>query len=356
METRPPAVVERIVTLLVPPLDREHVMGDLCERFVSTRQYLFDALRVVPHVVASRIRRTTHIVGIAFLAFLFWAGFFHGAWQASWEVAAIPTLAALAALVLRGAYRVPGPATATSAAVDVLIYAGSVGLIEILLSSCAPHLVLGKSALTGGFPISCVLLFFMRLQGPGAQPLSPTAARSISLEELTRELQSFQATGLRSVRIEIGACIVVALLFSVMAWAAPSAATRAGLALIVCGAIFVGGFLYRLIRHRAPLPAGADFGETLAAYRAGLQRAHGLSRTYAFWYVLPLMIGPLVIVIGEGIRRSDPKHVLVGVTFIAVMGGLLIALHSLVARGVKKRLDQLAVTSEKGLLNPRNGR
>jgi FtsH-binding integral membrane protein len=187
----------------------------------------------------------------------------------------------------------------------------------------------------------------MRLQGPGGAQLSPAAARSISLEELTRELQTFQATGLRSVRIEIGACIVVALMFALMAWTAPTATTRVGLGLIVCSALFVGGFLFRLIRRRVRPPPAADFAQTLALYRAGLQAAQKLSRTYAFWYVLPLSLGPLVIVIGEGIQKSDPRHAVIGVAFIAVLGGLLVALHGLMARGLQKRLDQLDSTHEK---------
>jgi hypothetical protein len=346
METRPPALVERLVRLLVPPIEREHVMGDLSERFVSTRQYLFDALGVVPYVVASRIRRTTHIVGIAFLALIFWVGFFQGPAQTHWIVATIPTAVAIVALLLRGAYRVPRVVTPRDAAVEIAIYAGAVGLTEALLALFAPHLLLGKAALTVGFPLSCVLMFFMRLQA-GGQPLTPAAARSISMDELRLEVQTFQATGLRSVRIEIGACIAVALMFSVMAIAAPSVVTKIGLMMIVGAALFVGGFLYRLIRRRVPLPPDADFAQGIEFYRAGLLMAQKLSRTYAFWYVLPLCLGPLVIVIGEALQKGDPRHGVVGVAFIAAFAGLLVALHALMARGLQKRLDQLAITREK---------
>jgi len=44
METRPHALAEAAVRALVPPASREHVLGDLQERFTSTRQYVFDAL------------------------------------------------------------------------------------------------------------------------------------------------------------------------------------------------------------------------------------------------------------------------------------------------------------------------
>ena len=60
VETCPPKVIERVVQLLMPPASREHVLGDLSERYVSPRQYLVDALRTLPFVVVSRVRRTSN--------------------------------------------------------------------------------------------------------------------------------------------------------------------------------------------------------------------------------------------------------------------------------------------------------
>ena len=60
VETCPPKVIERVVQLLIPPASREHVLGDLSERYESTRQYLVDALRTLPFVVVSRVRRTSN--------------------------------------------------------------------------------------------------------------------------------------------------------------------------------------------------------------------------------------------------------------------------------------------------------
>ena len=45
---RPPVVIENIVRLLVPPASREHVMGDLRERYRSPRQYLLDVFQGLP--------------------------------------------------------------------------------------------------------------------------------------------------------------------------------------------------------------------------------------------------------------------------------------------------------------------
>ena len=61
MEARPPALMEAVVRLLTPAACREHVLGDLCERYRSRRQYAFEALTTIPFVVASRIRRTSSV-------------------------------------------------------------------------------------------------------------------------------------------------------------------------------------------------------------------------------------------------------------------------------------------------------
>src|SRR5438132_13532205 len=59
MPSAPPRVMEAVVGFLLPPACREHVLGDLHERYTSRRHYLVDALLAVPLVIASRIRRTT---------------------------------------------------------------------------------------------------------------------------------------------------------------------------------------------------------------------------------------------------------------------------------------------------------
>jgi hypothetical protein len=58
METRPRPLIERLVGLCLPAACREQVLGDLCERYTSESQYLADAARTVPFVLASRARRT----------------------------------------------------------------------------------------------------------------------------------------------------------------------------------------------------------------------------------------------------------------------------------------------------------
>jgi hypothetical protein len=51
--------METVVRWLIPPACREEVLGDLHERYECPRQYLIEAVRTVPLVILSRIRRTT---------------------------------------------------------------------------------------------------------------------------------------------------------------------------------------------------------------------------------------------------------------------------------------------------------
>jgi hypothetical protein len=66
--SRPPELMEKIVRLLVPPATREHVMGDLSERYRSPRQYLTEVLRSLPFIIVSQIRRTSNLARSALVA------------------------------------------------------------------------------------------------------------------------------------------------------------------------------------------------------------------------------------------------------------------------------------------------
>ena len=50
--------LERTASIVIPPACREEVLGDLHERNTTSLQYVLDAVRTVPLVIASRIRRT----------------------------------------------------------------------------------------------------------------------------------------------------------------------------------------------------------------------------------------------------------------------------------------------------------
>ncbi|MEO8302385.1 MAG: hypothetical protein ABI608_11350, partial [Rhizomicrobium sp.] len=90
----PPDWLEGIVLRAIPPAARESVAGDLWETYCSPRQYAAEALRTVPFVVASQVRRNLNLPAIMLqgaLIFIF--------------LGAPLTLILLPALLLRSAYQ-----------------------------------------------------------------------------------------------------------------------------------------------------------------------------------------------------------------------------------------------------------
>ena len=124
MTPRPPAALESVVGLFVPPLTSEHVLGDLSERYTSPRQYLLDALRTVPAVVISQIRRTSFFLLWPMIGLGLTLAFGRGA-EDWWPRAAIPAVITLLAFMFRDAYRVPDlKRPRRKGLVDVAIVAG----------------------------------------------------------------------------------------------------------------------------------------------------------------------------------------------------------------------------------------
>jgi hypothetical protein len=347
METHPPEVMERFVRGLLPPDSREPVSGDLRERYVSPVRYLLDALRTVPFLIASRIRRTQHPAAILFLALFLWFAVFYGNTQPSWLIATLPTMAGIAALVLRDVYRMPGATRSREVAMDIAVYAASIALSQGVVALVAPDMLISKAALFVGFPLSCMVLFFLRLQRQEGVSMSPAPPRSVSLEELTQEIRTWERQATRAVRIEIGACFMVIAIFALFAWMVPDPVAKAGHALIVAGAAWVAWFLRTQRRARPVMPADLDFAHTVSFHEGMLARAARLSRTYLWWYIVPLSVGPLLLFLARAIRESNLALGIGTVVFYGLFAGALVKVHFVVARRLERRLDQLATLEEK---------
>lgn len=348
METRPPEVIERLVHALVPPASREHVLGDLHERYVSPRRYLMDALRTLPFVVASRVRRTTHPLFFLLTGVFLWWGVFYGNHQESWLAALIPTAITLVALALRDAYRGAAPKWYRAVAIDVAIAALGVLLSQAILAWSASPLLLTRGTLLIGFPLGFIVLFFVRLQNPTGFHQPPGFARSISMQELRTEIVQYEARIRRAVRIEMGACSLVAACFAgFFLWLPVPLIGKIGSGFTTAAALFIAWFLYRYGRVR-PIPANLGFTESITAYRADLERRRWLSQSYGWWYVMPLMIGMGLMIIGPQLQRPNP---LPGVSLTALIltaiGAALVLVQQAAARKAQRRIDQLGVVSER---------
>jgi hypothetical protein len=126
METGPPALIESVVRFLTPPACREHVLGDLWERYRSRGQYSIDALLTLPFVIVSRIRRTSSAPLLAFQALSVFATF-AGPSVMPTRMAVSAMVAAVATLAIRQAYRVHAPRWPIGPAMDA--FAASLGAV-----------------------------------------------------------------------------------------------------------------------------------------------------------------------------------------------------------------------------------
>jgi hypothetical protein len=116
MNSGPSKTAEAIVAVFVPPACREEVLGDLHERYSSSGQYGLDAVRTIPLVIISRIRRTADPQVLLMQAFALYASFLGAAWlkdrallSEQWGLLrlAIPAGMAMVGLILEDAYSKP---------------------------------------------------------------------------------------------------------------------------------------------------------------------------------------------------------------------------------------------------------
>jgi len=117
MCSAPPTIVERILGLLIPPACREEVLGDLYERCDSLGKYIREALRVVPMVVFSRIRRTADSQILLMQAVALYLSFLGAAWHEGKAFLfedsgllrlAVPPIWVLFGVMIDDAYSIPG--------------------------------------------------------------------------------------------------------------------------------------------------------------------------------------------------------------------------------------------------------
>ena len=117
MYSGPSKTAEAIVAVFVPPACREEVLGDLHERYSSSGQYGLDAVRTIPLVIISRIRRTADPQVLLMQAFVLYASFLGAAWlkdsaflSGQWGLLrlAIPAGMAMLGLILEDTYATPG--------------------------------------------------------------------------------------------------------------------------------------------------------------------------------------------------------------------------------------------------------
>ena len=106
-----------------------------------------------------------------------------------------------------------------------------------------------------------------------------------------------------------------------------------GAGLLILGALYVGYHLYRFGTVRA-MPSDLGLKDCLNFQRAELVRQRDLLGGVWWWYLLPLVPGPALILIGRAIERADRRWpaLLVAIVFVVTF----VAIGRLNERGARK--------------------
>jgi len=347
LEVRPPALVDAVIRMLIPPACREHVLGDLWEQYTSPRQYVVDALRTLPFVIWSQIRRTLDPLRLAMQvlpAFVFFGGLVGrpGADGGPvWFRAAVPAIALAVAMVVRDAYCWPKYPSSRQAALDAGLAVASAFASQGAFAMAWPELTLPpREALMGGFG-TFLAVFSLRAAAPpktGFRSLL-SATGSLSVDNVFRDAQEFERRIRQRNRREILAGVLVILGFGVGLWRGPNLVARVGCALVMAGALFI---IYRLRTRAVASPIPLDtHAHALAAYRRELEVQRDLLRTVTSWYLLPLLPGVAVLTLGQALALAQPAPPLLVLVSFLLFGVLTRQLNQRGARKLQDKIDEL---------------
>jgi hypothetical protein len=344
-------MLERLARLIMPPMVRESIVGDLVERYRSPLQFAAEAVRVLPFVIVGQFRRSTEAPMLMLQAFILLAclGGFHPRHDAApfWAVSGIPAVVAFLVLVLRDVYRTQEQRTTRRAIMDTAIAAcAMVGVEGVIFLLAQAGLVQSGWVLDKGFsilgtlslPVLCVLRVSPALGREDRRPRDPMSAGAI-----VDDYQRF-ARGVRwRNRVEVGACLATAAMTAYVVvqtkpWVAPLSWV------MFTGFVSIG--VYLLVRGSAKaLPAGEQIDELRGLYAQELKRQHRLRSFMWWWWLNPLFAGLFTNFVMVGARHSDAYPVLMGLGFIYLLGYAIHRLNVSRGRSVAGRIRTLAAAN-----------
>jgi hypothetical protein len=162
-------VIDKIVGIFIPSACREEVLGDLRERNDGIQLFIYDALRTVPFVIVSRIRRTTDSVVLLMEAFCCYVSFLAVALvmepsmiatREGLLLLAVPGAIALFVLVVADAYANPRKKSVLRPVLAVALAFAAVFLVQVI------HPLLPGLMLAVGSGMSMMLLLVLRMLFP----------------------------------------------------------------------------------------------------------------------------------------------------------------------------------------------
>jgi hypothetical protein len=217
-------------------------------------------------------------------------------------------------------------------------------LTQAVIALVAPGLLLPRPVLFIQLPIYCGMLFLLRYQAPGGALWPPASANAMSMTELVAEIRGLQGGWMRAVRIEIGACVVVAAVFLLFG---ATLVGKVGGTLTAAGALFIGWYLHTYARV-TPIPEGLGFAQTVTFFRQMLERQSKRTRDMIWWYLMPLAPGPLVLIIAKALQQPNPVPSLIrGLAAVAIMCVLVVQMNRTARQRIARRIDQLGSVTER---------
>ena len=330
MAVAPPRFLAAMVTVLFPPASREHVLGDLTEQYESAARYVLDAVRILPFVVGSQIRRTWSGVSLVAHAFALWfcfataasltgvpSGLFYTG--PGWWSRLIAMVSVLAGVVLLDAYTdprstYPPPQAAlryaTLAVACVLLSQGFLGVWSV-------KLVLPGAQLAAASGLSALAFWLLRSMMPHPRYWrEPEPASSLSPEALRGRMLDFQRRMRRRNLREYAAALWLTAIFSYRIWAGAEQTRTVALVLLLVGGTYV---MYQLHTRGWPqsVPRETSFEATRRSYRQAVERQADLMSGIWSWYLLPMVPGFTVFVLSV-YRESLQGAVTIAMCFVAV--------------------------------------
>jgi hypothetical protein len=313
MKQAPPKTIEAIVSHLIPPARREDVLGDLHERYRSTAQYLMDAMRTVPHVIVSQIRRTTDRRLVIFEALALYLAFLTvparpGGRSLIFEPAMlmpllIPVVVALMALRFIDVYTRSESRTQKGFALQSVMAVALAYGAEELVRVAHAALTLPRGALLEGSALAAFLVWMLRWamcsQEHRMRPstLHSAGGDATMLLDIQRQVKEFGDRIRNRNRMEYGAALLVIAFFTYSFAKTTHPIARVGFALIIAGTLYAIYVLRTKGSPRVP-PAEGTIAAYLAFHRSELGRQRDLLHRIWLWYSGPFIPGFVVLFTG----------------------------------------------------------
>ena len=310
METatlNPPVYLERMVRIVTPPLAREAVLGDLCETYASPHDYALEALRTVPFVVFSQMRRHLNLPVLLLQVALVQVCF-----------GPLTAACALPVLMLREAYQ-PAARPSHVWALRQAVLVAFVGLAALQLffaiaqqawaSEAGAVLVWLELFVVGPvfLPVLCLLRTGLivdsdRRTGPKHE--------SLSAEDLTAAITAFTRRMRWQHLLEAAALGAAALFVTPL--------------LAVCFAVAA---LYLAVEALGRARTDGDFISLRAGFTAALARQQQLRRFLWWLWLSPLLLGLQSRYIHAGLAHGHAAKVILGACGVTLLCFLAAALN-----------------------------